>query len=224
MSMFDRIALQYDALNGILSLGMDIGWRRAMIQELPAATGLQVLDLATGTADVAILLAQDARVARVVGIDVADKMLEIGAGKVQKAGLSEKIELRNIDACALPFPQACFDVVTVAFGVRNFPDLMRGLMEARRVLKPGGRFLVLEFSAPQNPILKPFHAVYLHGIVPFLGGFLARDLKAYQYLSRTIRMFPYGEQFSRILKQVGFTIVSRVELALGAVTMYRASL
>ncbi len=221
--MFDAIAPGYDRLNHILSLGMDKKWRRLITDFLPAGNALKVLDLASGTAEIALVAGREARVAHVTGIDIAESMLALGRVKIQQAGLSAKIELTAGDAMALPFPENAFDAVTVGFGVRNFSDLMKGLMEAWRVLKPGGRFIILELSSPSGWWRKAGHAFYVGRVVPCLGGLFSGRKAAYSYLSMTALAFPSGLRFERIIRQAGFTAVERRELALGAVTIYIAT-
>ena len=220
--IFNAIAARYDVTNYALSFGMDIGWRRRIIDHLPGGNELAALDLATGTADVAIVLARDPRVRRVVGIDMSEGMLNFARAKVLKAGLGSKIELMTADALALAFPDESFDVLTVAFGIRNFSDLMKGLAEAYRVLKPGGRFIILEFSTPPGIIQKFVHGFYLKNMVPFIGMTLTGKKEAYAYLSRTVRAFPFGDRFVRIIRQAGFNRVERCELAMGTATIYAA--
>ncbi|NTV28521.1 MAG: bifunctional demethylmenaquinone methyltransferase/2-methoxy-6-polyprenyl-1,4-benzoquinol methylase UbiE [Candidatus Omnitrophica bacterium] len=221
--LFNAIAKRYDLLNYILSFGMDIGWRRRLGTLLPAGKGLRVLDIATGTADVAIALArfQD-NVGEVTGVDLAEEMLSLGRVKVERYELSGRIRLKKADALALPFQDKMFDAVTVSFGLRNMPDLVKALMEARRVLTDGGRIIVLEFSRPSNIFMRIFHAVYLLWFVPAIGCLLTGHLSAYGYLAKTVRDFPYGDRFKRIMRQVGFVNVSCVELAFGAATIYIA--
>jgi demethylmenaquinone methyltransferase / 2-methoxy-6-polyprenyl-1,4-benzoquinol methylase len=221
-AIFNAIACRYDLINHILSFGMDLGWRDKVRRFLPQRQGLKVLDLATGTGDMAISLAQDDRVSDVTGVDLADGMLKIAQAKVSRAGLDRRIRLLAGDAMSTEFQDGSFDVVSVAFGVRNYPDLMKGLMEARRVLSKDGCLIILEFSTPENTLQKYFHALYLRSLVPLLGLILSGKLEAYRYLSRTILAFPYGERFMRIIRQVGFVEVERTPLAMGAATIYAA--
>jgi demethylmenaquinone methyltransferase/2-methoxy-6-polyprenyl-1,4-benzoquinol methylase len=221
--LFNAISLRYDLLNSVLSFGQHIRWRRCLARFLPPGKNLKVLDLATGTADVAITLVRfSAAVSEVIGIDLAENMLAIGREKVERAGLSGRIRLERADALALTFKDASFDAVTVAFGLRNMPDLARALIEARRVLKPGGYIIILEFSNPDNILVKPFHFVYLHYVLPFVGFLLTGNYQAYRYLSRTVGDFPYGERLERIIRQVGLTTAGRLTLAAGAATIYVA--
>ena len=218
--IFNAIAPRYDRTNYVLSWGMDMGWRKRLLAYLPPDTGLCVLDLATGTGDVAILLSSDPRVGKVVGVDTSEGMLRIGREKIARASLGSKVTLLSGDALALDFPDQHFDAVTSAFGLRNFPDLMKGLREAYRVIKPGGRLVVLEFSSPKGFPQKYVHGFYLHAVLPRVGAFLTGYKKAYRYLSSTVRAFPFGERFSRIMAQVGFEDVTRYELTMGAATIY----
>jgi demethylmenaquinone methyltransferase/2-methoxy-6-polyprenyl-1,4-benzoquinol methylase len=218
--IFNAIAPRYDMTNRILSLGMDTGWRRKILEHLPTGRDLRVLDLATGTGAVAMALARDERVAEVVGVDLAESMLCIGRAKVARELLGSKVNLLVGDALALDFPDRRFDAVTVAFGLRNFPDVMKGLMEAYRVIRPGGRLIVLEFSSPQKFPQKYVYVFYLNILVPLIGTLLTGKREAYCHLSSTVRAFPYGERFSRMIAQVGFEDVEHCELAMGAVTVY----
>lgn len=222
-SLFNAIARRYDLLNYILSCGMDIGWRRKMALFLPPGDALTVLDLATGTADVALALVRHGRgVRQVIGVDQAEEMLRLGRNKVERHGLADRIHFEKADALALPFKAGLFDAVTVAFGLRNLPDLIKGFMEIRRVLGPGGRLIVLEFSMPANFLVRPFFYLYLKFIVPAIGYVLTGNHQAYLYLSRTVRDFPSGERFQRIMKQTGFVNVRRMELLFGGATIYVA--
>ena len=220
IEIFNAIAPRYDMTNYVLSLGMDIGWRRELVRYLPQREGLNVLDLATGTADVAIALGRDGRVTQVVGVDPAEGMLSIGREKIDRAALASKVKLLAGDALALDFPDRQFDAVTVAFGLRNFADLMKGLMEAYRVIKPGGRLIVLEFSLPCGFPHKYMHGFYLNILVPLIGTLLTGKREAYACLASTVRGFPFGERFCRIMAQAGFEGVERYELAFGAAAIY----
>jgi len=221
--MFNSIAGRYDFLNRLLSLGQDIRWRGALKQFLPDLEGQTILDLATGTADVLITLTRDnPRIHRGFGVDPAVKMLEIGRKKIQLAGLEDRLILQQGDAQALPFLDGTFDCVTISFGIRNIPDLRLALLEMYRVTKQGGRVLILEFSKPENPLLKAGHWLYLQTFVPLVGFLFSGNFKAYTYLNQTIQTFPYGERFCKILKQMGFVNIQPHPLMGGAATIYVA--
>jgi demethylmenaquinone methyltransferase / 2-methoxy-6-polyprenyl-1,4-benzoquinol methylase len=221
--MFNAIANRYDLLNGLLSLGQHHRWRYTLKNMLPKGDNLNVLDLATGTADVLIALAKDnPRLARGIGIDLAENMLKIGRRKIEEQGLSKQLMLEVGDAQRLHFLDDSFDCVTISFGIRNLPDLRAGLLEMYRVTKPGGRILILELSKPANPVLMAGHWVYLNAVVPSVGFLFSGNWKAYQYLNQTIQHFPYGERFCKILKQFGFRDVRAYPLMGGAATIYAA--
>lgn len=222
--MFDSIAGRYDFLNRLLSLGQDVRWRYALRQFLPKSDKQTILDLATGTADVLITLAKNnPKVYQGFGVDPAVKMLEIGRRKISALGLDGRLVLQKGDGQALPFLDESFDCVTISFGIRNIPDLRLALMEMYRVTKKGGRVLILEFSKPENPILKAGHWLYLQMIVPFVGFLFSGNFKAYTYLNQTIQTFPYGDRFCKILKQMGFVDVKPYPLMGGAATIYVAN-
>jgi demethylmenaquinone methyltransferase / 2-methoxy-6-polyprenyl-1,4-benzoquinol methylase len=221
--MFNAIAGRYDFLNRLLSLGQDVRWRRALKQFLPDNDGQTILDLATGTADVLIVLAKDnPKVERGFGVDPAVKMLEIGREKIKAQHLESRLMLQQGDAQALPFLDGTFDCVTISFGIRNIPDLRLALLEMYRVTKKGGRVLILEFSKPEDPLLKAGHWLYLQTIVPVVGFLFSGNFKAYTYLNQTIQTFPYGERFCKILKQMGFVDIHASPLMGGAATIYAA--
>jgi len=221
--MFDAIARRYDFLNRLLSLGQDVHWRARLKGFLPPGEQLEVLDLATGTGDILITLAKDnPRIRRGLGVDPALNMLKVGRRKIEAAGLSGKLMLQAGDAQALPFVDGSFDCVSISFGLRNLPDLRLGLMEMYRVLKKGGRVLILEFSKPANPVLKAGHWAYLNTVVPMLGFLFSGNWKAYLYLAQTVDDFPYGERFCRMLKQFGFSHIEAHPLMGGAATIYVA--
>jgi len=221
--MFNAIAGRYDFLNRLLSLGQDIRWRCAMKKFLPGGSGQTVLDVATGTADVLIVLSKDnPKVLRGFGVDPAIKMLEIGRKKIKLAGLEDRLVLQQGDAQSLPFLDGTFDCVTIAFGIRNVPDLRLALMEMYRVTKHGGRALILEFSKPENPLLRCGHWIYLQAVVPVVGFLFSGNFKAYTYLNQTIQTFPYGDRFCKILRQMGFVNIEPHPLMGGAATIYVA--
>jgi len=218
--MFDRIAQTYDSLNGILSFGMHRAWRRRALAHLPTRNELRALDVATGTADVALALLDDPRVAHVTGCDLSTGMLERGREKIARHRRAAACELVVGDALSLPFDDGSFDVVTISFGIRNVTDTDRGLSELRRVLAPGGRLIVLEFSTPEPGPFGAIYDVYRRAILPRIGGALSGDAHAYGYLDRTIASFPSGEAMVNRLTAAGLLGARREPLALGAVTIY----
>ena len=220
--MFNDISQVYDLLNRVLSLGLDTGWRRKLNLFISSSRPLSVLDIATGTADVLIgLVNENQNIERAYGIDLADKMLLKGQHKIDRLGLSQRIKLKNGDAQQVPFPDHHFDVVTMAFGIRNIENPITALKEMHRILKKEGRVLILEFSLPHNPFLKFFYLIYLRILVPFFGGLLSGHYQAYYYLNRTIERFPHGENFCRLMKQVGFKNTKTYPLTFGIATIYQ---
>ncbi|MBZ0167404.1 MAG: bifunctional demethylmenaquinone methyltransferase/2-methoxy-6-polyprenyl-1,4-benzoquinol methylase UbiE [Candidatus Omnitrophica bacterium] len=220
--MFNRISDRYDLLNRLLSLGMDLSWRKRLARCLPDKTDLKLLDLATGTGDVLIILAQcTPRLKEGVGLDMAVKMLDVGRKKIIKKGLDDRLALRTADAHQIPFPGESFDCTTIAFGIRNMDDPLVALKEMVRVLRPGGRSLILEFSFPRNRLLKAGHLIYLRTVVPALGWLLSGEYKAYKYLNATIEEFPYGDAFCQLMKEAGFMAVKAHPLLFGVATIYQ---
>ena len=204
-NMFDNIAPYYDMLNRVLSLGIDQRWRRAMIHELAAVPHAQLLDVATGTADVAIALRKQLPgVEHIVGLDLSHEMLEIGRQKIAKRNYSADIDMIQGDSEALPFEADRFDAITVAFGVRNFENLEAGLREMHRVLKPGGKLVVLEFSRPTVFPLKQGFNFYFKNILPQIGKWQSKDPRAYEYLYESVQAFPDGADFTAVLNRCGF--------------------
>ena len=193
--MFDCIADRYDFLNRFLSGGIDIYWRRKAIGRLKDLDPKNILDVATGTGDVAIMLAKKMTQSNVTGIDISKGMLEVGQGKIDRLNLAGRVRLMQGDAEALPFEDDSFDAITVAFGVRNFQHLEKGLTEMLRVLKPGGRLMILEFSRPRKWLFKQLYQFYMKRITPGLGKLISRNAAAYSYLDESVRAFPEGDQF-----------------------------
>jgi demethylmenaquinone methyltransferase/2-methoxy-6-polyprenyl-1,4-benzoquinol methylase len=218
--MFDQIAFRYDLLNRFLSGGIDIYWRRQAIRELKQLQPKLVLDVATGTADVAIMTWKYLRPEKIIGIDISEGMLHLGREKIAKLLLSNNIELKQGDSEAINFPGNTFDAITVAFGVRNFQNLEQGLSEMFRVLKPGGKLVVLEFSKPKQMVFKGLYNLYMRVICPGIGKWLTKNREAYQYLHNSVKAFPEGETFLHILQQVGFSETSLKRLSLGICTIY----
>lgn len=220
--MFDRIAHRYDFLNRLLSLRCDVTWRRRMAECLPAARNLHVLDVATGTADSLVSLVQHCdRIEVGVGLDMAEQMLMLGRSKLADSGQDACLSLVRADGAAMPFEDGSFDVVTIAFGIRNFADTVRGLREFHRVLKPGGRLLVLEFSLPTNSFLLRCYLAYFRYIMPLIGRLLSGDAGAYRYLNRSVENFRYGSEFCELIAAAGFAEVHAHPLTLGVATIYQ---
>lgn len=217
--MFDAIAPRYDLLNRLFSLGVDRAWRRRVLGILREEPVERLLDLATGTADLALLCARHAR--SVVGADISEGMLSHGRTKVARAGLSDRVELVRAASESLPFPDGRFDAVTVAFGVRNFDDLDRGLREMRRVLRPGGRVLVLEFSKARG-LMGALFRLYFHRVMPVVGRWVSGDASAYSYLPRSVDAFPEGPAFEQRLRAAGFDGIASRRLSGGIATLYTA--
>ena len=218
--MFDQIAGRYDFMNRFLSGGIDKGWRRKAVRELEEVKPAMVLDVATGTADVAITTWKLLKPEKIVGIDISEGMLALGRQKVNKLLLNKHIELLKGDSEAINFPINTFDAITVAFGVRNFQDLERGLSEMYRVLKPGGKVVILEFSKPKKLWFKKLYNMYLNVIAPRAGQWLSKNRDAYQYLNQSVKAFPEGETFLHILQQAGFIETTLKRLSLGICTIY----
>ena len=221
--MFDAIARRYDALNHLLSAGLDRRWRRRAIAALALTDRDRVLDVCTGTADLALaaVTPPHGRARAVVGVDFAGEMLRIGARKVAAAGQSSRVQLTRADATSLPMPDASFDAATVAFGIRNVVNPRRALDEMRRILKPGGRLAILEFGLPRAPLVRPLYAWYFNRVLPRIGRAISRDREAYSYLPASVAQFPSDEAFASWLRDAGYTRVSYQSLALGAVYLYR---
>ena len=219
--MFDRIASRYDLLNHLLSANRDRVWRKRVARFLSDKNNQRVLDLATGTADQLLALYDTGRVARGVGIDLADEMLAVGRKKIAARNLDDKLILQRNDAGDIPFDDAGFDAVTIAFGIRNMTDVGQTLSEMRRVLFSGGQALILEFSWPKNRVVRALHRLYMRHILPHLGGAISGDSEAYRYLDRTVETFPHGEAFCQLMRQVGFEDVRAHPLTFGIATIYR---
>ena len=220
--MFDGIAPTYDALNHLLSFQFDRRWRKKAARWAAEGSPDSLLDVATGTADLAIALAHRLPQARIVGIDLSEKMLAIGQEKVRRKHLEPQIELLQGDAARLPFQDQVFDAVTVAFGVRNFDDLGQGLDEIRRVTPPDGRVTLLEFSLPERFPMKPLYRFYFHRILPIVGRWVSRDPEAYRYLPQSVERFPKPAAFEQLLAAHGMEPVKRQRLCFGIATLYQA--
>jgi len=218
--MFDRIAPRYDFMNRFLSAGTDIGWRRKAIRMFKKDSPKTILDVATGTGDMAIMAAKMIRPEKIVGIDISEKMLEIGRKKVEKEELGTKIELLGGDGETINFPDNSFDGVMVAFGVRNFEHLEKGLKEIFRVLKPGAQLVVLEFSKPVIPGVKALYNLYMGIVAPQMAKWFNQNKQAYKYLNDSAKAFPDRQQFETILKQTGYSATAWKPLSLGICCIY----
>jgi demethylmenaquinone methyltransferase / 2-methoxy-6-polyprenyl-1,4-benzoquinol methylase len=218
-SLFDDIAHRYDLLNHLLSGGIDFYWRRRAIRQLEHIQPKRILDVATGTADFAIA-ALRLHPTEVVGVDIADEMLKLAKEKVEERGLGGYVVLEHGEAEHLRFASNSFDAAIVAFGARNFEDLKAGLSEMHRVLRPGGKIVVLEFSRPSRFPFKQAYFFYFRNIVPWIGRLVSRHDFAYEYLPETVLKFPEGKEFLAILREVGFTRESQERLTLGIATIY----
>lgn len=218
--MFDTIAPRYDFMNRFLSAGIDIGWRKNAISLFKGEGVEHLLDVATGTGDMALMAARMLKPARITGIDISPKMLEVGRRKVAAAGSETKIELLDGDGETIKFPDHSFDGVMVAFGVRNFENLEKGLTEILRVLKPGGRLVVLEFSNPKIPGVRTLYNFYMGVLAPQLARLFRQNKQAYQYLNRSSNAFPNRQQFENILKKSGYSDTVWKPLSLGICCIY----
>ena len=218
--MFDDIAPRYDFLNRFLSAGIDVRWRKKALNELKQDAPQTLLDVATGTADVAIMAARILKPEKIVGIDISTGMLDLGRKKLLKEGLEGQIDLQTGDSEAINFPNASFDAVTVAFGVRNFANLEKGLGEIYRVLKPGGKLVVLEFSKPKIPGIEQLYNLYMGIIAPGMGGIFSKNRDAYKYLHDSVQKFPEGKAFTDILNTTGFKENTCKRLSLGICSIY----
>jgi demethylmenaquinone methyltransferase/2-methoxy-6-polyprenyl-1,4-benzoquinol methylase len=217
--MFDAISPRYDFLNHALSFGIDYSWRTKVRKKVAALGAQRVMDVATGTGDLALELMKIPGV-HVTGVDISAGMLEVGRQKISHRGFSERIVMQQADAENLPFEEASFDAITVSFGVRNFGDLPKGLGDMFRVLKPGGRLFVLEFSQPKARWFSALYWFYFKYILPVLGRLLSRSVNAYTYLPASVKAFPEGEEFSAIAKEVGYSSVTYTPLTMGICTLY----
>ena len=222
--MFDAISPKYDFLNRLLSLGIDIHWRKKLIAKIKKVypSGMTtILDVATGTADLAIA-ARKLRAKKIVGIDISEGMIEVGRKKISKKKLDKQIELRVEDAAVLSLEDESVDVIMVAFGVRNFEDLKKGILDMKRVLKKDGMLVILEFSKPNNALFSWIYRFYFIHILPRIGSWISKDRSAYTYLPESVDAFPFGDEFIAILEELGFKRVSCSPLTFGVSSIYEA--
>jgi demethylmenaquinone methyltransferase/2-methoxy-6-polyprenyl-1,4-benzoquinol methylase len=220
--MFDTIAGNYDNLNRIISFGIDQKWRNKVLQLVAKTNPETILDIATGTGDLAILLAKT-QAKKIIGLDISEGMLEVGKKKIASNNLSNTIDMVLGDSENMPFEDNFFDAITVAFGVRNFEHLEKGLTEILRVLKPGGVFVILETSVPEKTPYKQGYNFYSKNILPLIGKLFSRDNVAYGYLSESAASFPYGEALNNILKKTGFINVEALPQTFGVASIYVAT-
>ena len=218
--MFNSIALRYDFLNHFLSAGIDVYWRKIALKQLAAIKPQSLLDVATGTGDLAIMAEKILKPTKIIGIDISEGMLEIGRQKIKKAGLEHIIELSTGDSEAIKHPNNSFDAVTVSFGVRNFEHLELGLSEIYRVLKPGGKLVILEFSKPKGFLIKFIYNFYMKIITPLIGKMISKNKNAYSYLDASIKKFPEGKEFIKVLDEIGYQNTQSKTLSLGICTIY----
>jgi demethylmenaquinone methyltransferase/2-methoxy-6-polyprenyl-1,4-benzoquinol methylase len=220
--MFDTISKEYDSLNRVISFGIDIKWRKKVVDIVAQHQPHNILDIATGTGDLAISLTITSA-KEIVGLDISEGMLEVGRKKISHKQLDSKINMIVGDSENLPFEDNTFDAITVAFGVRNFENLEKGLAEIYRVLKPKGVFVILETSVPTKSFYKTGYSFYTKYILPTIGKVFSKDRVAYAYLSESAAKFPYGEALNNILRQIGFNSVNDLPQTFGVATIYKAS-
>lgn len=218
--MFDRIAGKYDVLNRFLSARIDMSWRKKTIRKLKKDSPRVILDVATGTADMAILSSKILKPEKIIGIDISDEMLRLGKKKIEKEGLEHIIQLQHGDSETINFAENTFDAVMVAFGVRNFENLERGLAEMLRVLRPGGRLVILEFSKPRRKLVKSFYNLYMKIVAPKVAGWFHQNKEAYLYLCESANAFPDRQYFIDILNKVGYSNTECKPLSLGICCIY----
>lgn len=218
--MFDNIARRYDFLNHFLSLGIDVSWRKKAINYFRKDNPKHILDVACGTGDMSILACKMLNPEKITGIDISEQMLIIGRKKLEKEGFTNKIDLHLGDSEAINFPDNSFDGIMVAFGVRNFEDLEKGLQEMLRVLKPGAQIIVLEFSKPTNPMFRGLYDFYMGKVAPQLAHWFSKNKKAYKYLNESAKAFPDRQAFIKVLHETGFSETNYKSLSLGICCIY----
>ncbi|MEP7318959.1 MAG: bifunctional demethylmenaquinone methyltransferase/2-methoxy-6-polyprenyl-1,4-benzoquinol methylase UbiE [Panacibacter sp.] len=221
--MFDSIAFRYDFINRFLTAGVDVSWRKKAIGQLKELHPQRVLDVATGTADVALMTYDALQPQKIIGIDISDGMLELGRKKIENRGLQHIIELQNGDSEAIDFADNSFDAVTVAFGVRNFQNLEKGLAEMLRVLRPGGKIVILEFSRPKQKFFKGLCNFYMKTVAPGAGSMFAGNKDAYAYLNNSVQAFPEREQFTELMQKTGYKNIYFKPMGFGICCYYCGS-
>ena len=221
--MFDTISENYDGLNRVISFGTDIKWRKKVLATIIEHQPESILDIATGTGDLAIKFAEKTSARKIIGLDLSEGMLSIARKKVVDTALKDTIEFIKGDSEALPFKDNMFDAITVSFGIRNFENLEKGLSEILRVLKPNGLFIILETSIPTNFIFKQGYKIHSKIVLPIIGKLFSKDKAAYNYLSESASVFPYGEKLNNILRKIGFINVINNPQTFGVATIYTAT-
>ncbi|WP_299837890.1 bifunctional demethylmenaquinone methyltransferase/2-methoxy-6-polyprenyl-1,4-benzoquinol methylase UbiE [uncultured Tenacibaculum sp.] len=220
--MFDTISENYDGLNRVISFGIDVSWRKKVVRLIGENNPKTILDIATGTGDLAMMMTK-LNPEKIVGLDISAGMLEVGKQKIKKAGFDSKIDMVIGDSENIPFEDNTFDAITVSFGVRNFENLDKGLKEILRVLKPGGKFVVLETSNPTKFPFKQLYKLHTNVFLPIVGKLFSRDKVAYSYLSESANSFPFGEAFNNILRKNGFKNVKSLPVTFGVASIYSST-
>ncbi len=220
--MFDAISGNYDSLNRVISFGIDVKWRKKVVELVSEKNPKTILDIATGTGDLAIMMV-NTTAEKIIGLDISQGMLDVGIKKIASKNLNHKIEMLNADSEAMPFEDNSFDAITVAFGIRNFENLDKGLSEILRVLKPNGVFVILETSNPTKTPYKQGYFLYTKYLLPIIGKLFSKDKVAYGYLSESASVFPFGEALNNILKKNGFIEVLAKPQTFGVATIYTAT-
>lgn len=221
-NMFDNVSSNYDSLNRVITFGIDIKWRKKVVDFIKETKPNNILDIATGTGDLAIMLSKNIPQAKITGLDISAGMLEVGKEKIKNLSLTDKIEMVLGDSEKIPYPDNFFDAITVSYGVRNFENLDQGLQEINRVLKPGGTFIVLETSVPTKFPFKQGYQFHCNIILPLVGRLFSKDKSAYAYLSKSASLFPFGKAFNKILNKNGFKNINDIPVTFGVSTIYKA--
>jgi demethylmenaquinone methyltransferase/2-methoxy-6-polyprenyl-1,4-benzoquinol methylase len=221
--MFDTISGNYDGLNRVISFGIDTRWRKKVIRLVLNTQPDSILDIATGTGDLAIQFAERSKASRIVGLDLSEGMLEVARKKIRETPLEDSLSFIKGDSEALPFENDSFDAITVSFGIRNFETLDKGLSEINRVLKPGGLFVILETSVPEKTPYRQGYSIYTKRILPLIGKIFSKDKVAYRYLCESASVFPHGEALNNILRKNGFIDVKNNPQTFGVATIYSAT-